>query len=144
MPGFSMFLLSRSTNDMDVIALGRQDAGCFRSWGFAARNPKPKSGTEAADSMSAVSNAWSFCVAKTPNGEKTAWMPCFARARDRRGAEQPRRAAPGPERSGALATSGCLDSPVFCGAAAKNAPKDLKEVNFAPAGHPVPTFAFPR
>jgi hypothetical protein len=51
-----------------------------------------------ADRMSAVSIAW-----------------------DRRGAEQPRREAAGPERSGAP------DSPVFCGAAAKNAPKVLKK-----------------
>jgi hypothetical protein len=47
-------------------------------------------------------------VHKLPR-RKTAGTPFCARARDRKGAEQTRRGAPGPERSGAL------DSPVPAG-----------------------------
>jgi hypothetical protein len=69
-------------------------------------------------------------------------------ARDRRGAEQPRRNAPGPEanpeprirqpRSGVVQPFPCstapygADSPVFCGAVAKNAPKVLKKQTPSP------------
>jgi hypothetical protein len=108
---------------------GRWRGYCFRPawmpavsipWGFAKQNPKPKSGMDAAAlgrQDVGCFQCWSLREAQTPKGEKTAGGRFFARARARRGAEQPRREAAGPERSGAPY------SPVFCGAAAKNAPK---------------------
>jgi hypothetical protein len=89
---------------------GRQDAGCNYFLGFLLRkNPKPKKWQDAPAWRPAVSNPWSLREAQTPKGEKRHGGRFFARARDRRGAEQPRREAAGPERSGAPY------SPVFCG-----------------------------
>jgi hypothetical protein len=82
---------------------------CFRPAGcrlfpfpgvFACKNPRPKSGTEAA-ALGRQDVACNHCLefARSANRKAKKRHGCrfFARARDRRGAEQPRREAAGPE-----------------------------------------------
>jgi hypothetical protein len=91
----------RKTAGMPLLSAG-MDAGCFYSLGFShGENPRPTNGRMpllSAGRMPAVTIPWSWCAPRT-NSErrKTAGMPFCARARDRKGAEQPRREAPGPE-----------------------------------------------
>jgi hypothetical protein len=91
--GFSRSENPRPKNGTEAVALGRHGGRLFPLPGvLQSKTPGPKM-ARMADRMSAVTNSWSFCEAKTPKGEKTAWMPFF---RPRKGEEG--RVAPGPER----------------------------------------------